>query len=344
MMTVWPRAFPTTSGLQQTPGIIEFLENRRDKIILDKKSDTTTTSKQDQEQVELRLPVPEEKTLSQWKVVKKHFPPNRSSGWMATLERFLGFLDLPVHARWRALDELRVRAGWRWTTTDTYWGAICAAAKLLHRSPDAPAMREASAFFAKKAAAEIPAYPSALDSSEFRNILAELLTVSGVEFQARLAICISFLFGQRLPDILQLQTEDVERIEVTGSVCITVRRGKVIRWVQPYCLHLKADSLLASALEAFATQREPYQPMFDCNVLGVARDILKLQRNDLEIRSVRRGGLQALALLGVDIGELRRHYSKHSTDAMLLRYLSHGSMLTAQVALHHHTTQALLDC
>lgn len=203
-------------------------------------------------------------------------------------------------------------------------------------------MREASAFFARRAAEEIPEYPTALEPQEF-SMIEKMLTNVPLEFPGRLAIVISFLFGQRLPDILQLHPEDVEHCPATGSICVTVRRGKVIRHVQPYCLHLPESVRAANALLTYSFQKTPGQPLFDSTTPTTAREILKAIRPDLEIRSVRRGGLQALALLGLDLSEIRRHYSKHSSDAMLLRYLAHGRPLIAQARLHHKTTLDLLS-
>ncbi|MBY0370912.1 hypothetical protein K2X33_09515, partial [bacterium] len=154
----------------------------------------------------------------------------------------------------------------------------------------------------------------------------------------------AFTFGQRLPDILQLQSEDLQIMPQTKSLCVTIRRGKVIRWVQPYCLHLPIETALAETLLEIRAERKLGQTLFNETTLPIARGILKAHNENLEIRSVRRGGLQALALLGIDIPELRRNFSKHSTDQMLLRYLCHGAFLLAQANLHHHTAEKLLNC
>ncbi len=62
----------------------------------------------------------------------------------------------------------------------------------------------------------------------------------------------------------------------------------------------------------------------------------------LELRSIRRGGLMAMAALGTDPEKIRDLYSKHKSTQMLLNYLDAGSVVRAN-AIHTATTaQALV--
>jgi hypothetical protein len=58
-------------------------------------------------------------------------------------------------------------------------------------------------------------------------------------------------------------------------------------------------------------------------VLNVIRDMLTSINDRLELRSIRRGGLQRMANLKVSIPQML-HFSRHSDAQMLMRYLSWG--------------------
>jgi uncharacterized pyridoxal phosphate-containing UPF0001 family protein len=62
----------------------------------------------------------------------------------------------------------------------------------------------------------------------------------------------------------------------------------------------------------------------------------------LELRSIRRGGLMAMAALGTDPEKIRDLYSKHKSTQMLLNYLDAGSVVRANGVHTATTAQALV--
>jgi hypothetical protein len=59
--------------------------------------------------------------------------------------------------------------------------------------------------------------------------------------------------------------------------------------------------------------------------------MLQSSNEDLELRSIRRGGLQRMAALGVEL-ETIRWFSNHTSVEMLLRYLDWGAVAATRKA------------
>jgi integrase len=214
--------------------------------------------------------------------------------------------------------------------------------------------RETARFLSQRESEEIPDYPLPLTCEHFRLMMESATTssapITDLAYQALIASCLSFLFGQRVSDILLLRAQDITT-EIGGllfdnpslSKVITVRRGKVIQFTGPYVLHLKGNSELSLLLQRLTNERqEPESLLFHPKTAKYVASTLKLYNEEYETRSVRRGGLQALALTGMPLADIRRHFSKHRDDAMLLRYLQHGAPLLEQRNLHFWSQQLLL--
>jgi integrase len=145
----------------------------------------------------------------------------------------------------------------------------------------------------------------------------------------------SWIAGQRLSDMLQLACEDIQTTD--HHLVVTVRRGKVLHAIQPYTIHLNKSEATATAL--LAAKREALshglsflisqgnEPAVRSSVKQLIAMMLLSVDERLELRSFRRGGLQAMAANGLTLEEIRR-FSMHKSDEMLLRYLNWGTCMT----------------
>jgi hypothetical protein len=160
-----------------------------------------------------------------------------------------------------------------------------------------------------------------------------------------LAILLAYVHGQRISDVLQLEVDDV----VQGQIFTTLyrRRGKVVKTTDAFTTHLSNASLLAAALQQhqFIQRTRGHQFLFSTSnspeeratLASQTRRRLKLIEKDLELRSVRRGGLMQMAVLGVPLEDIREIFSKHSSTKTLLGYLDAGSVVRKNA-----TTSALV--
>jgi hypothetical protein len=163
---------------------------------------------------------------------------------------------------------------------------------------------------------------------------------------------LAFVHGQRLPDMVQLSVTDLETC--SDSCVVHVRRGKVMNHKPPFTLALHwgrsytADLMKAKkAAEAKGwnfflsesnteTEREAATSKLRemLHWIGPVKDATTVTTiggspspRSLEIRSVRRGGLQQMAMAGFSLA-LILNYSKHSDIPMLLKYLDNGAKST----------------
>jgi hypothetical protein len=206
-----------------------------------------------------------------------------------------------------------------------------------------------SKFYDLKSSQEIPDYPEEMsveEQLELLRLLEEPTTRCAPTLHAALtAVTVTFALGQRIADMLQLLVEDLTEIPETSSICITVRRGKVIAFCKPYCLHINSRSTIASHLRSLCRGRQQQEPLFGNVALmqSTIRQELKSLRPELELRSIRRGGLCALARTGLSLQQLRTQFSQHASDQMLLRYIRHGAHLMYNVAIQHCATEGLIN-
>jgi integrase len=142
----------------------------------------------------------------------------------------------------------------------------------------------------------------------------------------------TFLLGQRISDMIQLGVNDLQWND--EFLMITVRRGKTVpAYSHPYTLWLRRNKYPTESLIELTTDATKKNRLYlfsDLNsdderakTLNIMRDMLTSVNDQLELRSIRRGGLQRMANLGVKI-EIVLEHSRHSDVSMLMRYLSWG--------------------
>ena len=259
---------------------------------------------------------------------------NRTKNWLSTIQRFLPFILLEASQRLPTLLSMKKQHGWKWSTTRTYHGAILAAMNILS-IPLSLHEREGCKYLEKMLATEVVDFPAPLQPLDIDEIYGYATSETHAPTRITMtAICFAYLFGQRMGDVLQLHKDNIAlNLPRTGLV-VTIARGKVIQFCKPYTLHLPVDHNVGHLMLEWLSL--PQGPLFPGTAAALVRETLHLLNPEYELRSIRRGGLQALAATGIDPETLRTQYSKHSSLQMLVRYLNHGALLKSQELLHHH--------
>lgn len=253
--------------------------------------------------------------------------------WQRLLHRFLG---LAVRDdRGPLLLGAQLALKWKHTTTACYWIAVLCVRKVLSL-PRTTADTRLTRVLEHNAKSEIHDYPWSMHHTQVLELWSTAVLTLAHELVVVL-ICLSFLLGQRQADMAQLAVEDVtletnDLYNVT-TVVITVRRGKVIPHIGPYTLHVSGH--LAHRLWRWREHRRTTGNLFLFSkantdsqrehLNGRIRNELKGLDQRLELRSIRRGGLEMFALCGMPMELIRRNFSKHTTEAMLVGYLRHGA-------------------
>lgn len=183
-----------------------------------------------------------------------------------------------------------------------------------------------------------PLFPTPLTASTLTRILTKYGTLLPLEC-AMLAL--AWTLGQRMGDVAQLARADL-RVKA-DLLLITFRRGKVISTgrSQPFTLALSSSLYPASWLIPNILEVQHPAPLFLVSLtnasdersafLSTISTMMAEMDERLELRSVRRGGLQAAASHGFSLEEVRL-LSHHATTEMLLRYLNWGEESPAQMS------------
>jgi hypothetical protein len=268
--------------------------------------------------------------------------------------RMLCLLVLP---EWELVEEFDCRRDqfdWAAPTAAQYWSAMrSAASKVGIRLPLTFAHRgKVLAYLAKEEDEKRPTQAA----------IAAHITAARVALPLPLAIALQLAFdlGQRIGDTLHVEAGRVFQTDdpATNTKFVTVmyRRGKTVRRRDPFCLHIPPSNHLASELLHIATSTPSSQKWLFAPPDGRAaalRSILTALKGvdqALGLLSIRRGGLQALAQAGAT-QETLLHHSRHTTAALLNRYLGWGRLnlhaareiATLQTATTASTTDATTE-
>jgi integrase len=252
----------------------------------------------------------------------------RSAGYAATQLRMLWLADIPPDDRFAAFEKecfLRQLAP---TTAATYWVAwlSCQASA---RVPPSIGDKGTLRLLEARAMAFPVVFPAPMSAAHLR----QLCTLFRAEFPRTVAaVALAWLAGQRISDVLQLGTHDFSTHEDKFLV-VVVRRGKVMSMIPPYPLALPLAAWPATTLvhEVASARRlgRPFLFSQDNSLQERAAESRSISTmmlavdEDLELRSIRRGGLTAMAQLGLPYEDILL-FSQHRDTSMLRRYLSWG--------------------
>ena len=282
----------------------------------------------------LPWPTPSKATLSLWEA--RHLSYTTFSPAYIRHQRLMLWLaDVPPQTRWEAFEEHCLTHRIAATTAFTYWTTWLSIQKALDLvSPHSDA-RVTRILRARSVTYPVD-FPQPLVVEHVRTLRAmyeqshPMLTT---------LIVVAWMLGQRFGDIIQLATSDV--IFTEHLVTITVRRGKVMATQPPFTLFLEPDSYPATSLRQLVSAAQSIAQLYICTasnavderaaVALMASTMLVTIDDSLELRSIRRGGLQHMAQEGIPLSAIL-NFSRHTSENMLLRYLNWGAISTHRSA------------
>jgi hypothetical protein len=219
---------------------------------------------------------------------------------------------------------------WSYGTASTYWSAVMKAMETVGMSiPPSHRLRaKLLGYMAKEEDPRRETQPMQLEQQQ--RIVAWLQDKHYNE--TCIALELAFTLGQRIGDVLKLQpgcATELHTPDMGVLLCVLFRRGKTTRRRQPFTLHIQRDTPLAAAFLQLQQLRRSQAPqviplMFDVD--RVVRELKEALSNcdpSLCLLSIRKGGLQLMAISGATTSTLL-HHSRHSSKEMLERYLGWG--------------------
>ena len=222
----------------------------------------------------------------------------------------------------------------RFSTRSTYWTAMMSQMKILalERPPDASRFQT---FLETEANKE--------ESTRESCTISEVLGwIDGMPPNWANGVLFTFWLGQRLCDVLRLQRRCF-RLIVTTQISfwsVTFYEGKTVGTNGPFSLHFVKGKhkTLDMIMDFVLTEKDPQATVFVHDYVlekaMIAEEIPK------DVRAIRRGGLQRMALAGVPLQQIL-YYSRHRSLQSLYKYLENGSVLTKEAL---ESSKAITQC
>jgi hypothetical protein len=263
-----------------------------------------------------------------------------TAAYQATQARMLPFLLIP--AAQRSAVFLGAAAGViQWGTTATYWTAMGTAEQAVRTAAESNSTNQTKPWLIGASdRAKISTYLEAMSLTEIPirvSCDARDIEIWCKDLPRHLAnmIRICFIIGQRVSDFLLLQPHCVAIVNAASGqqfVAITFFEGKVVAKIGPFTIHMPVENILATSLlaavETAKAKRWHHLFVPPDSTREEQRAILSATM-ERDVRCIRRGGLQRMALLGHSMEDILL-FSKHSSAEMLMRYLEHGRCLISQ--------------
>lgn len=216
-------------------------------------------------------------------------------------------------------------------TPGTYWTALTTAAKSLNiLIPDAAKV----ARWLKMLAETHPPARKTITAQQLRE------ATESTPQHVKDSMTLAFLLGARYGDILQLEQRSVTLVgqgfRHDPFAAITFYAGKTVGLCGVYSINISVKGEAYRILRRAQARRWPLLFVPPESNLEEIRSQAHIQIGD--VRALRRGGLQHMALMGVPV-ETILHFSKHRSVEMLYKYLHFGADLIHQAI----KTSAVVD-
>ena len=257
-----------------------------------------------------------------------------SANWRGTQARMLFLADYPANDQFAAFEAQCLHRNLAPTTALTYWIAFQNLRRILDPSILTTAADTKIMRIMKSRATRFPvAFPTPLTALHMKKLLQSNTMADPIV----VLIVAAWLLGQRISDAIQWSADDITLRE-NGSVIIVVRRFKTWAHNPPYTLVIAKGSIANAVMNVarkakkagrvFLWTGENLKAEQDVVKQKVALSLLSVEES-LELRSIRRGGLQHAASQGHTLDQILL-LSQHKDIDMLRRYLNWG---TASAAL-----------
>lgn len=242
------------------------------------------------------------------------------------------FLAIPQEALIDEFLSMAQALKWKATTKDTNFRSIVTLAKMTGTSLSIEVK-----IFAKKLEADAKAVGCNTGQGTSILQLRQLISMNK-EHPLLTPVRVAWRLGQRLSDVLQLSSEDVEIYQ--EFVVITIRRGKTSRRIGRRAIHLPLREVEAELLLATASAPRAQVQWNGMNInLLWLKDLSANERRKMSVaatnllaqvktgqRGIRLGGLRTLAAAGLPLQQLL-YLSGHTSKKGLLHYLGGGKFL-----------------
>lgn len=247
-----------------------------------------------------------------------------------------------------SLEQLKITRGWSDSTLIARCNTLMAMCSHVAMSKRDALRAAILALRRKTSAVQLPAW-NPLDENQCMSA-RQAATLWEMREKAPgliLPLVISFVAGQRNGDVLLWRTAMVNKLAIGNApqhVMVTVVEGKTVPTTGPYTIHFPVNSPIADEIWKIKMKNEelelPYIFLGATNLLTHAdarARVLTMQANmkafyQGDLRSPRRGGLSALALMDVPETQLLT-LSRHPGADMLRRYLAAGKLNNCEAQL-----------
>lgn len=320
-MVIAPQA---QASLKKT--MIELRASQVDEMIAGKKFDRRLVTS--------TWPIASDAAIKLWE--QRHPAYKSYSSHYMTAQRRLAFLiDIPAEKRFEAFEELCFKRMLAPTTAETYWTTWLGLQRALALPPSSADKRITQTMKARSVAYPVQ-FPQAATMNEIE-LVVQTFRHSLPSYAA--IVMMTFVLGQRISDMIQLAAADL--VVEEKFLRITVRRGKTMQVSQPYTLWLRRNSYPTESLIELKKEADRSRRLFlfsetnsdseRSQTLQIIKEMLLCVNENLELRSIRRGGLQRMAHNGEKL-ETIILFSRHADVKMLLRYLNWGQHANDQQA------------
>lgn len=267
--------------------------------------------------------------LERWETRPQSVRDATSKEWQDTQFKALTLLAVKDQLDREAIfDSWRDQNEWAATTAANYWSAMLTAANILGVETTLASRLKGRvlSYLAKEEDPKRKTIP--LTSQHHIELLTMLPPVLAT------AVSTSFRIGQRMGDTFQLRSGALDPVDDRFAqmtfLSLCYKHGKTTRRRQPFCLHLPMEDSLSAALMNLQNSTPPGSLLFLSEfspeaAFDTIKQALKKLNPNYSILSIRRGGLQEMALSGVSQATLL-HHSRHSSVETLHRYLEWGKL------------------
>ena len=304
------------------------------------------------------IPQPTAAVLERWNARSEPYR-RLSPSYQAVMRRFISLAEWP-HTRCNIFTAVAEAAKppWKFSTRASYWIALHTAMEIAGVQPT-PTDHRNMKWLESKAKQELPDQAPPLLVRHVERLAYDLILHFSDE--AIILILVTWILGQRISDMILIDWRWIRVLTTTYGqqfLIITLIEGKVINRIGAYSLSLDLNSPIAQAILTLAhkkwtefhgsrrllTQHKDSRisfRLFDERTMNNVRIILhEVGGPEMQLRSVRRGGLQHMALLGYPLCTIIT-FSKHVTEHMLMTYLDKGAVVLNQTATQSAVTSTM---
>lgn len=271
--------------------------------------------------------------------------------WKNLLVRWSEMAKKPAEWIIEKMNGLRIQQGWKWSTVNTYMQAI-----IERREKGTEGLQKWMKHVRGEATIEVRATIKPFRQRHYDIIEADIARhpKPGNIRNLQIAILLSWVFAQRVSDVLQIHRSDVRKVTLPSGrfVHLIFRRGKTVKSNGIFSIHVPVDSPLTNWILELRNNTEHFIfqpnapttqapgcliqicPKHRSRLTKMIGEILRSVHPQLQVWSIRRGGAQRLAMMGLTPTEICRDFTHHADEKTLNSYLDNHLFDNRQAEAH----------